>query len=358
MPRTRPPRLQRIRNRHGNVRWYVRLGDDRRTKIQLHAEYGTPEFDTEYRAALAGAPVAPKAGSGAAGSLSWLWARYRETAVWAALSPATKRQRENTMARALKAGDGQGGAAPCTSIDRTDITAAMEDMAATPHQAQHFLKVMRGLFRWATAAGHVKVDPTATVTGIRNRDVGGHAPWTESDIDAYQAKWPIGTKERVWLDVLLYTGLRRGDAVRIGRQHVKDGIATLRTEKSQGAVTVTLPILPVLARTLAAGPTADLAFICGANRKPLCKASFGNMFRVACNTAGIVGKSAHGVRKAGATRAADNGATVHELEAIFGWSGGGMAALYTKAADRKRASTRAMSKMTRQQGTTSTQKNR
>ena len=45
--------------------------------------------------------------------------------------------------------------------------------------------------------------------------------------------------------MLLFTGLRRGDAVVIGRQHVRDGVATLRTEKSQGQITVTLPILPV-----------------------------------------------------------------------------------------------------------------
>ena len=110
---------------------------------------------------------------------------------------------------------------------------------------------------------------------------------------------------------------------------------------------MTLPILPVLAKTLGAGPCADLAFICGANSKPLVKESFGNLFREACNAAGILGKSAHGVRKIGATRAADNGATVTDLEAIFGWSGGGMAALYTRAADRKRASVRAMSMMER-----------
>ena len=166
-------------------------------------------------------------------------------------------------------------------------------------------------------------------------------------MDRYQAKWPIGTKERVWLDLLLYTGLRRGDAVTLGRQHIRNSVATLRTEKSQGTVTVTLPILPILAVTLAAGPCADLAFICGVNGKPLVKESFGNLFREACNKAGVLGKSAHGVRKVGATRAADNGATVTELEAIFGWSGGGMASLYTRAADRKRASLRAMSLMER-----------
>jgi hypothetical protein len=49
-------------------------------------------------------------------------------------------------------------------------------------------------------------------------------------------------------------------------------------------------------------------------------------------------KAAHGLRKVGATRAADNGATVAELEAIFGWRGGGMAALYTEEANRKKLS--------------------
>lgn len=65
--------------------------------------------------------------------------------------------------------------------------------------------------------------------------------------------------------------LRRGDAVVLGRQHVRNGVATLRTENSQGEITVTLPILPVLQRTLDAGPTGELTFICGANGKPFTK---------------------------------------------------------------------------------------
>ena len=161
---------------------------------------------------------------------------------------------------------------------------------------------------------------------------------------AYERRWPIGTRERVWFDILLYTGLRRGDAVRLGRQHVRQGVATLYTEKSQGRVEVTLPLLPVLMATLEAGPCGDMTFVCGAARKPLTKESFGNMFREACNAAGV-NKSAHGLRKAGATRAAENGATVPELEAIFGWEGGQMAALYTRAANRRKLSIRAMGKL-------------
>ncbi|MGB7886369.1 MAG: tyrosine-type recombinase/integrase, partial [Xanthobacteraceae bacterium] len=107
---------------------------------------------------------------------------------------------------------------------------------------------------------------------------------------------------------------------------------------------VTLPILPVLAATLAAGPCGDLTFIVGANGKPLTKESFGNLFRDACNEAGVPG-SAHGVRKIAATRAANDGATVAQLEAIFGWSGGTMAALYTREANRRRLAIDAMHKL-------------
>lgn len=70
-------------------------------------------------------------------------------------------------------------------------------------------------------------------------------------------------------------------------------------------MTVTIPLLPVLAKILQAGPCGDLAFICGESGGPLTKESFGNAFRDACNAAGV-NKSAHGVRKIGATRAANN----------------------------------------------------
>ena len=145
------------------------------------------------------------------------------------------------------------------------------------------------------------------------------------------------------LDVLLYTGLRRGDAVRLGRQHFRDGVGSIKTEKSGYTVEVTLPLLRVLGETLAAGPCGDLTFVVGERGQPLTKESFGNLFRRACEAAGVPG-SAHGLRKLAATRMANNGATVAQLEALFGWSGGGMASLYTRAADRRRLAIEAMQK--------------
>jgi integrase len=203
---------------------------------------------------------------------------------------------------------------------------------------------MRGLFRWALAAKLVKSDPTAGVENPRRKKGDGFIAWSEDDVASYERRWPIGTRQRVWLDVLLYTGLRRGDAVRFGRQHVRNGVGTIKIEKSGFTVAVTLPILPVLARTLEAGPCGDLTFIAGERGQPLTKESFGNLFRAACRAAKVPG-SAHGVRKIAATRAANQGATVAQLEAIFGWSGGTMASHYTRSADRQRLAIEAMHKL-------------
>jgi integrase len=338
MPRPRPPRLQRQISRHGRAVWYVRRGHGPR--IRIRAKFGTPEFEAEYRAALDGTPIEIGCKKVAVGTLEWLWDRYRETTTWTALSLATRRQRENIIRPVLN----QSGTAPVSAINRAHIIAGRDRRKETPAQAVNFIKTMRGLFRRAADAGYVKVDPTADVKRPTQRKSAGFPVWTEDDVERYEAHWPIGNKERVWLGVLLYTGLRRGDAVRLGRQHVRDNVATIRTEKSRGEITVTLPILPALDEILQAGPCGDLAFICGERGQPLTKESFGNLFRDACNAAGVA-KSAHGVRKIGATRAANNGATVAELEAIFGWSGGGMASLYTRAADRARLAKGAMSKL-------------
>jgi integrase len=339
MPRPRPPHLHRQITRHGKAVWYVR--QDHGPRIRIRAEFGTPEFDTEYRAALAGAPTRKAAPS--CSTLEWLLARYRETTAWSDLSAATRDQRDNIFAGVIET----AGQEPYVRITTATIEAGKERRAHTPHQARNFLDAMRGLFRWAYKAKLVKVDPTAGVSNPPRKQGEGFKVWAEEDVTAYEARWPLGTRQRVWLDVLLYTGLRRGDAVRIGRQHVRNGVATLKNEKGGFTVEVNLPILPVLQRTLDAGPCGDLAFICGERGHPLTKESFGNLFKDACKDAGVNApkQAAHGLRKVAATRAAENGATEFELMAIFGWNDPKMAALYVKAANRKRLAAQAMQKL-------------
>lgn len=346
MPRPRPPHLNRETTRHGKVVWYVRDGDGPRTR--LRAPYGSEAFNAEYAAAIKGEPL-PGAPAATKASLQWLWDSYRQTAAWSALALSTRRQRENIMRRVLK----DNGGKPYGLLKKSDIVAGIDRRSKTPSAARNFLDTMKGMFGWALEREHVKADPTATVKGPARPKSGGFPAWTREDVAAYQRRWPIGTRQRVWLDVILYTGPRRGDAAIIGKQHEKDvrnedgsvtRVASWRTEKSGETVTVTIPILAVLQRTLDAGPTGDLTWICSSRCLPYTKESFGNAFSEAARMAGVK-KSAHGVRKIAATIAAENGATAHELMAIFGWTNIRQAEVYTREAARAKLAASGVSKM-------------
>lgn len=344
MPRPRPPHLQKETSRHGNVVWYVRVGKGKR--IRIKADYDTPEFKEAYLAALAGERPVPLQ-KAAKGTLEWLWMLYRQSSSWLDLSRATRRQRENIMSHVLKT----AGKEALSSIHKGTIIAGRDRRAATPSQAKNFLSTMRGLFSWALDAGLVATDPTQGVKRPRKTKSQGFPPWADEEIVKFEKHWPRGTRQRVMFDIFLYTGLRRGDAARVGKQHLRNGAISIDTEKT--GMRVTIPILPELQKTLDAGPTGDLAFIGNAlNGNPLTKETLGNFFREACVAAGI-DKSAHGLRKAAATNAANRGATVSELEAIFGWAGGQMASLYTRSADRQALSTGAASKLSRAESETS-----
>ena len=250
-------------------------------RTRIGAAFGTPEFEAEYQAAIT---ARPRPSSGALPPVRWH-----------GYSTATARRRvarfiafDAQAARAIIAQIVKtAGNQPFAKITRATIVAARDRRRETPAQARHFLETMRGLFKWAVDAGMAKDNPTIGVDDPARPKTGGIPVWTEEQVEAYEHRWPVGTRQRVWLDVLLYTGLRRGDAVKLGRQHVRNGVATFKTEKSKSTIEVTLPILPVLAETLRAGPCGELSFIVGANGKPLDKRSFGNQFRKACRAAGV-----------------------------------------------------------------------
>jgi len=342
MTRPRPPHLHREVTRHRKPVWYVRIG--RGPRIRIRADYGTPEFDAEYQAALSGNKTARNR-TVTAGTLAWLIERFRETPAWLSLSPATRKKRENIFRQIIES----AGRQPYAAIREANIAAGRDRRGKTPHQARAFIDTMRCLYAWAKQAGFVRVDPAAEVKYPTIKSGEGFPIWTDTDVAAYEKRWPIGTKERVWFDVLSYTGLRRGDAVRLGKQHVRDGEAIITTEKSGGKVEVIIPLhlFPALIETLRVGPTGDLHFIVGANGKPMAKDSFGNAFHFACRAAGIK-KSAHGLRKYAATKAAEAGANIWQLNAMFGWTGTKMASHYTQAADRKRLGREGFKKLTNQ----------
>jgi hypothetical protein len=178
--------------------WAVRVGSgDQRRRIFIRAPYGTPEFQAEYEAALRGGQTNfETARACPAGSVKWLIDRYRETHAWTSLAAATRRQRENICRQVISS----VGDVSVTRIAKSSIVASRDSRSATPAQGRHYLQAMRGLFRWALQAGHVKVDPTDGVEDLRApgaKKAGGFPIWTDDDVEKYARRWPVGTRQRV-----------------------------------------------------------------------------------------------------------------------------------------------------------------
>lgn len=328
MPR-KLPYLNRQPGRHGNGRvyWYVRVGKGPR--IPIPGEYGSDEFLKAYTAAVSGGRgSSPPPSRASRGTLHWLVDHWKRSSDWMATSPATRRQRDNILVHVLE----KSGDRAVEDIDAAAVRAGREKRMATPAAANNFLKTMRALFRWAREAQLVEVDPTIEVKFLKVKTK-GFAPWTMQDVDAYRERWPIGTVQRLALEIYINTGFRRSDAAVVGRQHVRDGIIQIRTSKTDTPVFI--PILPALQAAIDAGPVGDLAFLATRYGRPFTKESLGNEFRSWCDEAGI-SKSAHGIRKLAATVVADAGGSEQELQALFGWTTNAMSGIYTREANRKR----------------------
>jgi integrase len=189
------------------------------------------------------------------------------------------------------------------------------------------------MFGWAVRQRLMKANPARDAERASYAAEGFHT-WTVDEVRQFEERHPVGTKARLALALLLFTGSRRGDVVTFGRQHVKDGTLRFvpRKTRYKRMIASEKPILPELATILAAGPTGDLTFLVTEYGKPFTAAGFGGWFRERCDEAGLPHCTAHGLRKAGATLAAEGGATDRQLMAMFDWTSASQATVYTAAA--------------------------
>lgn len=329
MPKPRLPFTHRETAR-GKTFWYYRRGHGVRTR--LVGGYGSAEFMRSYREADAGG--ARSSGSRSEGTFLALWRLYVNSPAWSKLSPATRKQRDNLMRVALE----RAGDQPLDVWNRKFIIASLDARASTPAQSRNFLGTLRSLFGWALSREHIEFDPTVGIKVERIRGDGFHT-WTSEEMARFERTWPLGSRERLAYDLMLWTGLRRGDAARVGPQHVIDGRIDLQTEKNGQRVSVR--ILDPLSRSIAATQLGEDAFVVQARGKPFVKEAFGNWFSEACRAAGVPG-SAHGLRKALAVKLAESGAGPLEIGAILG---NDMGAMYARKASRSKLGDAAMDRL-------------
>lgn len=358
------------RDRHGNLRRYFRKrieGTSKYRKVRLREAPGSAEFLEEFACALAGRPhakpgerpAAPAVPRVVEKSLRWLIEKkyYVECAEFRSYDEETKKTRRRILKSLCDEPVTEGaealvGELPC-DIPPDKIMVLINRKAQTSiDSANARLKALRKLSEWA-----VKTTPPLMAKNVakdldllKRVDTGGHHTWTLEEIDTYVARWPIGTKQHLALMLFLLLGQRISDIARLGRPHIRKPEhipakmrkihpgrwLAFRQHKNRNSkpVDMVIPILPQLETVLAASGTGALTFLETEFKRPYTTKGLGNWFGRQCEAAGVPGR-AHGLRKAGATIAAEKGATAHQLMAIFGWKTLAQAELYTEKVRRQ-----------------------
>lgn len=338
-----PPNVSEFQDRHG--KWHLRFRARGQPTHYFEAQFGTPEFRKELeecRARKSETAIAEKLERIPPGSMSALIALYYSKPAFTGLAVSSQKTYRSTLERFRV----KHGEKAVKSITRDHIEAILGKMADRPAAANKLLDKLRILMDIAVRSRWRRDDPTIGIKGFSKKTDGFHT-WDEDEIAKYEAHFPLGTKARLALDLMLYTGQRRSDARLMGRQHLSDDGRKIRVRQQKTGAMLLIPVHPKLKASLAAAPLGEMTFLVSELGKPFGKASIGNRMRKWCDAAGLPQCAAHGLRKAAARRLAEAGCSNQQIKAITGHTTDAEVARYTAAADQERLAEQAMQSLIR-----------
>ncbi|MGF9694738.1 site-specific integrase [Rhizobium sp. 0TCS1.26] len=333
----------------GVLRFYFRRRGQK--KVRLPGVPGSDEFNEAYYGALNGVAEERKGPKlSEKNSLRWLCEQYFQAAEFKRLDKRTQHVRrliiEHMWAEPLKPDSKRlFEDMPINAITGKAVRVLRDRKVETPEAANSRVKALRSIFSWACKSDvELMISNPARDVAFFPSEGDGYHSWTDAEISTFEQTHPIGTKARLALALLLYTGQRRSDIVLFGRQHVTD--ESLRFTQFKGRkkkpVTLEIPVHPTLRKVIDASPCGDMTFLVTEFGKGFTSNGFGNWFRRQCNAAGLPHCSAHGLRKAASSRLAERGATEKQIMSITGHSTSKEVTRYTKAANQKRLAQSAM----------------
>lgn len=313
------------------TRYYVRMPG--RPKVRINGDPGGEQFMKEYRAAITDdAPAAllrPQPTTFAPRTLGAGILGYYTSTKFQALSKSRQRSRRGILNKVADT----AGHEPAKNIGKGTVQKGMDRRAKTPEAANEFLKSMRAVLDYLVGIDELK-DNVAKLVPYNSSNTEGFHIWTFDEVAQFIRHHKIGSKAVLAVALLLFTGQRRADVIKMGPQHVKN--ESLRLRRGKNGLSGDIPILPPLQTVIDASPRGHLTFLVTEFGKPFSDAGIGNWFRKRCDEAKLFHCSAHGLRKAGASIAADLGASDEQLMALFGWKTRKQVSTYTRGANQKK----------------------
>jgi integrase len=288
----------------GKVYRYVRRRDCK--DIPLPGLPGSAEFMEAYQVALAGLPSRPT--RHAAGTVGELIARYYASVEF------TNRLKPSSRALYRQALDPVSQAHGHRSVKGLDETQARKIIQKIGAKHPGMANLTRAVMRIVMDFGRIAPDPFKKVPQYK---LGSRHSWTEEQLLAYEARWPLGTRERLAYAALLWTAQRAGDVVKMRRPAPTATAINLVQEKTGTAMSI--PIHPLFRAAIKAGPSKGVFLIGDESGRQISRHSLTRIIRRAVKEAGLPAKCLpHGLRKAQLRRLAESGATAKQIQAIGG----------------------------------------
>jgi integrase len=323
-------------DRHGRARHYLRKPGCK--PVALPGLPGSDEFMAAYGEALAATPrIEVAATRTRAGSISAMIVGYLGSAAFHKLAPPSQQQYRRIF-EGLRRDYGDLG---IVTLARKHVVRILDSKSEHPGAARDLLRCLRLLVRYAIGVGVRQDDPTIGVrVAMPNSD--GFRTWSEEDIAAFEATYPIGSKPRLALALLLGTAARCADVVRLGRGNIRGGTIHLTQQKTGTALTI--PVTAELAEAInAAAPSEHMVFLTNELGRPFTARGFSKWFVKRCEQIGLE-RSAHGLRKAACRRLAEAGCSANEIAAISGHASLREVERYTRAADQAKLARNAVAR--------------
>ena len=159
------------RDRHGNVRIYVRLPG--RRKVRIRAPFGTDKFIADYNAAISEHVSAPRqAGAAKTGSFRHVCVLYYASATFKRLDPATQSWRR----RALDSMCEKHADKALALMEARHVRALRDERCDRPGAANTRLKALKALFAWACEEKPDLLIDMGTLTGAARVALGPDLP--------------------------------------------------------------------------------------------------------------------------------------------------------------------------------------
>jgi integrase len=230
------------------------------------------------------------------------------------------------------------------TFERRHAMGLLDALAGKPGAQKSWRRILNILLNLGVDLKYCEANVLAGVRRSQVKRESFWRSWEDEDIEAYEKRWPTGSKERLALALLLYTAQRRTDVVSWGRQHIKGGVLVHATSKSNETTKLEIPLHPALKRELDQVPKTQMHLLLTQYGEPFTANGFGNWLRDKAREAGIEQQaSAHGLRKACCRKLAEAGCTPHQIMAITGHKNLSEVTTYTAAANQKRLAADAIS---------------